>query len=429
MSAPQSRSQSPGGGDPPKPPKFMNGWTKEQENLMAGWADIASCYRWMHDKCEKRYSGYNMSLSIPVIILSTLTGTANFAIDSFVPPGDDSLKKYVQAGIGGISIFAGILTTLGNFLRFAQLSEAHRVASISWGKLQRQIAVELRIHPNDRLDCLDFLKISRAELDRLIEQSPAIPDPVIKEFENEFKDLPSLVRPDIAHGMDHTIVFHDKDTMLKKLTADAAILLKAKKKMLRDEIVPDLDRRIVNALEPRLNAMVAQRMAAAEAALDKKVEVAREEAKAAAAGVAAVAIESVKKEEEAIHNTTRIRIRAPIPSRRGSFSGVVLPTIVPPVPVVPAHPLTPKTDQIGDMMASAFRVVQPAANSNFEISFSTPSPPLVSPPIASPPLTQPPLTIQVPSVSDEVAVPIAEPEASKEESAATDTKIEGDGAV
>ena len=164
------------------PRKFLNGWTKEQEALMAEWSDKAGCYRWLHDRCEKKYSKLNMGITIPVIILSTLTGTANFALDGFIPADNQDMKKYAQAGIGAVSIFAGILTTLGNFLRYAQGSESHRVAGIAWGKFQRQIAVELAIHPNERLDSMDFLKIWRAELDRLIEQSPAIPDDVIKEF-------------------------------------------------------------------------------------------------------------------------------------------------------------------------------------------------------------------------------------------------------
>ena len=163
--------------------KFLNGWAKEQENLMAEWADKAGCYRWLHDRCEKKYSSLNMSITIPVIILSTLTGTANFALGSFIPPDNPDLKNYVGAGIGIVSIFAGILTTLGNFLRYAQGSEAHRVAGISWGKFQRQIAVELAINPIERIDAMDFLKICRAELDRLIEQSPPIPDGIIAEFE------------------------------------------------------------------------------------------------------------------------------------------------------------------------------------------------------------------------------------------------------
>lgn len=186
----------------------------------------------------------NMWITIPVIILSTLTGTANFALDGFIPPEDENIKKYAQAAIGGVSIFAGILTTLGNFLRFAQGSEAHRVAGIAWGKFQRQIAVELAIAPKDRIDCMDFLKICRAELDRLIEQSPPVPDDVIAEFKKEFDDKPTVKKPEICDGMEHTTVFDNRDTILKQITAEATLTLLHKKRILRDQIVPDLNRLI-----------------------------------------------------------------------------------------------------------------------------------------------------------------------------------------
>lgn len=226
-----------------RPPRFNNGWTKEQEELMAGWADISACYRWMHDRCEKISARSNMSITVPVIILSTLTGSANFIMGGIV--GDNKqLGTYVQIGIGGVSIFTGILTTLGNFFRYAQASESHRVSGIAWGKFQRQIAVELALHPRDRLDSMDFLKICRSELDRLIEQSPPIPDNVIKAFEREFQDLKNLKKPDIAHGVDHTHVFHDNDSRLRQLAIDAAIHLRQKKKVLNDALIPEIDRRV-----------------------------------------------------------------------------------------------------------------------------------------------------------------------------------------
>ena len=53
----RSRSPSPTRpDDPSKPRRFLNGWTKEQERLMAEWSDIAMCYRWLHDRAEKHYS-------------------------------------------------------------------------------------------------------------------------------------------------------------------------------------------------------------------------------------------------------------------------------------------------------------------------------------------------------------------------------------
>ena len=244
--------------------KFLNGWTKEQERLMAEWADIAGCYRWLNDRAEKIYTRSNMGITIPVIILSTLTGTANFAIDSFVPGDDLSLKKYVSAGIGAISIFAGILTTLGNFFQYAQKSEAHRVAGIAWGKFQRMLTVELAIHPNERIEAMDFLKICRQDLDRLIEQSPQIPDTVVKAFEREFKDIPDLKKPDICHGIEHTRVFDASKPRLGKITADAAMFLKYKKAALAKELIPVVEKKIelemTSTVEKRLQEFLRSSM-------------------------------------------------------------------------------------------------------------------------------------------------------------------------
>jgi len=219
--------------------EFQNGWTREQEQLMAEWSDIAACYRWLHDRTEKMFSAKNTWITIPVIVLSTLTGTANFALGSFI--SDPDAKNYAQAGIGAVSIFAGILTTLGNYFKYAQNSEANRVASIAWGKFQRLLAVELAINPDNRIEAMDFLNICRNDLDRLIEQSPPIPDIIIEAFEKEFADMPNLKRPDIAHGLEHTRIFDSAKGRLNKVSADAALFLKARKKLLRDDVLPDLD--------------------------------------------------------------------------------------------------------------------------------------------------------------------------------------------
>ncbi len=218
---------------------------------MADWSDIAGCYRWMHDRAEKMYTRKNMYLTIPVIILSTLTGTASVGIGS-IAGDDEQVQKYLNFGIGGVSLIAGILTTLNNFLRFAQLSESNKVAGIAWGKFQRLISVELALKPDERMDSLDFLKLCRSDLDRLIEQSPPIPDSIIADFEREFKDRPNLRRPDICHGLDHTHVYDNTQSRLKVLTSEAAITLMHKKRVLRQEILPDLDKMIEKAVQSNL---------------------------------------------------------------------------------------------------------------------------------------------------------------------------------
>ena len=228
-----------------------NGWAREQEELMADWADIAACYRWLHSRSEKKYNRYNMGMTIPVIILSTLTGTANFGMGSLF--GNDTTNaKNATLAVGGISLIAGLLTTLNNFLRFAQQSESNRVASISWGKFQRLLAIELAIAPNDRIVAQDFLKMCRNELDRLIEQSPQVPDSILEEFQKKFGAVKNLRKPDICGDIQHTHIYIDKDGKLKHIAAEAALMLQSKKKLLREMIEQDLEGSVMRKMEERM---------------------------------------------------------------------------------------------------------------------------------------------------------------------------------
>ena len=158
-------------------------WGIQEEKLLGKWADRSACYRWLHDEAEKKYSTLNMIFTIPVIILSTLTGTANFGLGSTVP---QDFQTVAQLGIGGVSLFTGIISTVANYLRYAQRMEAHRGAAISWGKLYRKISVELALARPIREKCMDFILVCRSEMDRLTEQSPNIPDDILKKFNAHF---------------------------------------------------------------------------------------------------------------------------------------------------------------------------------------------------------------------------------------------------
>lgn len=183
--------------------KEIQKWTSAQEELLAEWSEKATCFRWLHSRSEKAYRFRNYSYTIPVIILSTLTGTANFAMDTFVP---EDHKKIAMACVGGVNIFAGILSTLQNFLRYAELMESHRSCEVQWSKFGRNIAVELALDPLRRKLADDFLKVCRSEYDRLIEQSPPIDDSILNQFKNTFKDT-DIRKPDICNGLDRCKIF------------------------------------------------------------------------------------------------------------------------------------------------------------------------------------------------------------------------------
>tara|TARA_R110002072_G_scaffold83996_2_gene190454 strand:+ start:431 stop:1423 length:993 start_codon:yes stop_codon:yes gene_type:complete len=157
-------------------------WSDEHEMILVEWADKAMCYRWLHSKARVKYYVKYIWFTIPVIIISTLTGTANFAIER-VP---EDYKPYASIGIGSFNIFAGIITTIAQFLKISELNEAHRVSAITWDKFYRNIKIELSKRRSERIPAFQMLKISKEEYDRLMETSPPIGDEIIKNFKETF---------------------------------------------------------------------------------------------------------------------------------------------------------------------------------------------------------------------------------------------------
>ena len=168
-------------------------WHTQQELILKQWSEIGSSYRYLHDRSFLKFNKQNMGFAIPVIVISTVTGTANFAQGSFPV----AAQPYVPAVIGFFNLLAGLLTTISQFLRVSELLEGHRAASIAYSKFSRNIAVELSLPVSQRsMSGLDFINSCRSELDRLIEQSPNIPEEIVKTFGKRFENH-EFIKPDI----------------------------------------------------------------------------------------------------------------------------------------------------------------------------------------------------------------------------------------
>jgi hypothetical protein len=183
-------------------------WSQEHEHILIEWADKAMCYRWLHAKANIMFSSLNTWYTIPVIVISTLTGTANFA-QGRVPPQYQHMFVMI---VGGFNILAGIITTIQQFLKITQLNEAHRVSSIAWDKFYRNIKIEIAKHPNERIDPRQMLKMSKEEFDRLIETSPTIPEKIIVAFKNNFSQqetFDKIVKPEICDILIPTVEYRN----------------------------------------------------------------------------------------------------------------------------------------------------------------------------------------------------------------------------
>jgi len=181
-------------------------WAPEHESILVDWADKALCFRWLHAKSNEYYSRLNTWYTIPVIIMSTLTGTANFALDRF-PTEYQGLATIV---IGSVNIIAGIITTIAQFLKIAELNEAHRASAVSWSKLYRNIKLELSKAPHERKQVINMLNNSKEEYDRLMETSPSILEKFIQQFKqtytvtNNDEEFKNLNKPEVCGFIETT---------------------------------------------------------------------------------------------------------------------------------------------------------------------------------------------------------------------------------
>ena len=181
--------------------KFMT-WSSYLEDLLSSWADNSLSYSWLNLQSEIKFRRLNYSFTIPIVILSTVVGTINVGMNSLFPP---NLIQYGQIGIGCIGIFTGILGTLQNFFKYAQLSEAHRSCAIHWHKFYRQLKTELALESLCRKPAGEFFHLAKSEMDRLLDSSPYIPSDIIPKYMNKNND--SIELPEILGNLKQTSVY------------------------------------------------------------------------------------------------------------------------------------------------------------------------------------------------------------------------------
>lgn len=180
-------------------PENIEFWSEEIEYLLSEWGEVALCYQYLHSFSQRKYKKKYHNFQIPIIVLSTLTGVGNFAVDSYIPT---DFQHGFTAVVGGFNIFCGILGTLLAFLKYAELYESHRISALAWSKLSRNIEIELSLKREKRKSCRDFLKVMRSEYDNLMESSPTIDQDVIRMFNKKFEGKYKEVRkPIIVNGL------------------------------------------------------------------------------------------------------------------------------------------------------------------------------------------------------------------------------------
>ena len=160
-------------------------WHPQQLKLLKSWAELSSSFAFIHEKSYQSYKKKTLMYSLPVIVISTITGTASFALES-IPR---SFRPYAPPVIGFLNLTAGLITTISQFLKINSLSESYRITAQSFRMLSRNIAIELMLPADQRsMSSSKYVKYCREELDKLLESAPDLPVKFSEEFLKKYKN-------------------------------------------------------------------------------------------------------------------------------------------------------------------------------------------------------------------------------------------------
>ena len=170
-------------------------WNQDDDLILKDWVDTSACFKWLHDRSYKIYKTQYLRQMIPVIVISTLTGAANFALDRVSNP---TSRSYASLAVGSFNIIAAMISTVSQFLKTSELKENHNIATKSWDKFNRNLKLELQRHPSERTKKRELFNSSKKEYDRLVELSPDIPNDVIVQFRRHYNNHDDLIKPEVT---------------------------------------------------------------------------------------------------------------------------------------------------------------------------------------------------------------------------------------
>ena len=179
-------------------------WSEPLELLVASEGEKCRGLAWINQQSEAHYATRANAIAIPVIVLSTLAGTASVGSSSLF--GSETQISSIVIGL--VSIGVGILNTISSYFSFARKAEAHRIAYLQYSKLFSIIRVEMSLPREERQEPEQLLKQIRDGMERLAETTPSPPPAILAEFNSHFKDEDkSISRPVEVNGLQKITVF------------------------------------------------------------------------------------------------------------------------------------------------------------------------------------------------------------------------------
>jgi len=189
--------------NPIEEPEATITYSEALEDLLGAEAERCVGLAWLHAKSEIYFNKLNSSIVIPTIILSTVVGFLSSTSSSLF-----TNQTSASVGIGAVSLFSGMLNSIGSYFGYAKRAEGHRIGAIQYTKLGRFLTIELALPKNERISADALLKLCKQDIERLLEISPIIPDAIIKQYKTQFKNYTDIAHPLITNGLHKVEINH-----------------------------------------------------------------------------------------------------------------------------------------------------------------------------------------------------------------------------
>lgn len=183
-------------------------YTTETEIYLKHIGEKCYAYSVLHKKSQARYNFRKTFIELPVIVLSTLSGSLSLSSSSLFP----DYEKQATMGIGLLSLGIGVLQTINTYFAFNKRCENHRFSNQEFSKLFRMIQIQLNLPRENRMSCSDFLKLVREQFERLIETSPLIDGDIIEEVKLLYKkyDKFDVGMPSECNGLEIIEIYKEE---------------------------------------------------------------------------------------------------------------------------------------------------------------------------------------------------------------------------
>ena len=175
-------------------------YTENENKLLESWKERAGGWRWLHYNSMHHYKNINSRYVYSSIVLSTLAGAGGFSTAGSVDSTKTTMGKvqfYMGYIIGATNVIIGLINSFQRFGKAAEKTELHASAAMQYSMLYRLIETELNLSDDHRRS--DLVMTVRQEMDRLLSQSPSIPQKIIDQFNQTFPDM--INKPDICNGL------------------------------------------------------------------------------------------------------------------------------------------------------------------------------------------------------------------------------------